>query len=78
MLQAGCAIDLTQAVLAANDPTANGFAAIRPPGHHASQDKACGFCLFNNVAICAKKVGLQIISVLFCWFRQLSPASNAS
>lgn len=55
-LQAGCAVDLTKAVLNSKDPTANGFAAIRPPGHHASSDKACGFCLFNNVAICAKKV----------------------
>uniref|UniRef100_A0A915Q6H9 Histone deacetylase domain-containing protein n=1 Tax=Setaria digitata TaxID=48799 RepID=A0A915Q6H9_9BILA len=31
------------------------FVAIRPPGHHASREKACGFCIFNNVAICAKK-----------------------
>lgn len=37
-------------------PTSNAFAAIRPPGHHASRDAACGFCLFNNISICAKKV----------------------
>jgi len=32
----------------------NGFAAIRPPGHHAKVEKAKGFCFFNNVAICAR------------------------
>lgn len=34
----------------------NAFAIIRPPGHHAAPDRGCGFCIFNNVAICAKKV----------------------
>ena len=34
--------------------TQNGFAMIRPPGHHAEQDTALGFCLFNNVAITAR------------------------
>jgi acetoin utilization deacetylase AcuC-like enzyme len=33
----------------------NSFAAIRPPGHHASQQTACGFCIYNNAAICAKR-----------------------
>ena len=33
---------------------ANAFAAIRPPGHHAEQALAMGFCLFGNVAIGAK------------------------
>ena len=28
-----------------------GFAAIRPPGHHAEADEAMGFCLYNNAAI---------------------------
>ncbi|CAB3405936.1 unnamed protein product [Caenorhabditis bovis] len=28
----------------------NGFAVVRPPGHHADEKEACGFCIFNNVA----------------------------
>lgn len=27
------------------------FAAIRPPGHHASKSSAWGFCYYNNMAI---------------------------
>ncbi|MFZ0668559.1 MAG: histone deacetylase [Acidimicrobiales bacterium] len=30
-----------------------GFVAARPPGHHASADRAMGFCLLNNIAVSA-------------------------
>jgi acetoin utilization deacetylase AcuC-like enzyme len=29
------------------------FLAVRPPGHHATRDRAMGFCIFNNIAITA-------------------------
>jgi acetoin utilization deacetylase AcuC-like enzyme len=31
--------------------SSNGFAIVRPPGHHALRDRAMGFCLFNTIAV---------------------------
>jgi acetoin utilization deacetylase AcuC-like enzyme len=39
---------------AISGPVDNGFAFVRPPGHHAESDKAMGFCIFNNCAIGAR------------------------
>ncbi|XP_061841460.2 histone deacetylase 6 isoform X1 [Nerophis lumbriciformis] len=32
----------------------NGVAIVRPPGHHAEKDAACGFCFFNTAALAAR------------------------
>ncbi len=46
----------------------NGFAIIRPPGHHARPDTAMGFCLFANVAIATewakKHHGIQKVLIV--------------
>jgi acetoin utilization deacetylase AcuC-like enzyme len=34
----------------------NAFVATRPPGHHATPDRAMGFCLFNSVAVVARQL----------------------
>jgi acetoin utilization deacetylase AcuC-like enzyme len=52
LLAAGGFSELIKAVMEGN--LDNGFALVRPPGHHAERDRAMGFCLFNNVAIAAR------------------------
>jgi acetoin utilization deacetylase AcuC-like enzyme len=53
----GSSIDLTKAVI--NGELKNGFALLRPPGHHALSNRSMGFCLFGNIAIAAKVALLQ-------------------
>jgi acetoin utilization deacetylase AcuC-like enzyme len=51
-LAAGGAI--TAAELALSGEPA--FALVRPPGHHASANRAWGMCFFNNMAIAVQKI----------------------
>ena len=43
------------------------FCAVRPPGHHATNEQAMGFCLFNNIAITARyaqSVGYEKVMII--------------
>ena len=52
LFAAGGAIAAVDAVM--NGEADNAFVAVRPPGHHATAERAMGFCLFNNVAVAAR------------------------
>jgi acetoin utilization deacetylase AcuC-like enzyme len=44
------------------------FALIRPPGHHATADRAMGFCMFNHAAVAARYaqdvLGIERVAIL--------------
>jgi len=65
-LAVGGVLTAIEVVLSGQAP--NAFCAVRPPGHHAEQDFAKGFCLFNNVAIGARyvqrKLGLRKVLIV--------------
>jgi acetoin utilization deacetylase AcuC-like enzyme len=46
----------------------NAFCAVRPCGHHATQVRSMGFCIFNNIAVAAayavEKKGLKRVAVV--------------
>jgi len=66
LLATGGLLALLDATMAGE--IANGFALVRPPGHHAERERAMGFCLFNNVAVGAaylrRHYGLQRILIV--------------
>ncbi|EPQ28822.1 uncharacterized protein PFL1_03625 [Pseudozyma flocculosa PF-1] len=51
-ISCGGAIELCDAI--ASGRIHNGFAIIRPPGHHAEPTKSMGFCFYNNVAVATR------------------------
>ncbi len=51
-LGAGAALTAVDEVVSGS--SANAFALVRPPGHHASAGRAMGFCLLNNAALAAR------------------------
>jgi len=46
----------------------NAFCAVRPCGHHATQSRSMGFCIFNNIAVAAAyaldKAGLERVAII--------------
>lgn len=54
LLAAGCGLEAADRLRAGEAGSA--FVAARPPGHHATRDRAMGFCLINNVAVTAAAI----------------------
>jgi len=50
-----------------NNGIRRAFCAVRPPGHHAEDHRAMGFCIFNNIAVGARyaqKIGYKKIFII--------------
>jgi acetoin utilization deacetylase AcuC-like enzyme len=50
---AGACCSAVDAVLAG--PERSAMCLVRPPGHHATDTQSMGFCLFNNIALAARR-----------------------
>lgn len=65
-LAAGAALNAVDAVMTGIVDSA--FSLARPPGHHATRDRAMGFCLINNIAVAAQyaidRYGLERVLVM--------------
>lgn len=62
---AGGALDATERVL--DGRWSSAFVATRPPGHHAEETFAMGFCLFNNAVVAARaaqRAGLERVAII--------------
>ncbi|VDN98664.1 unnamed protein product [Rodentolepis nana] len=73
-LATGCVIDLACRIILRQAP--NGFALVRPPGHHAEPGQAMGFCYFNSVAVATRRA--QLIRAMIPSFDDNAPTSNTN
>jgi acetoin utilization deacetylase AcuC-like enzyme len=59
LLSAGCTLGAVDR---------EGFALVRPPGHHALPARAMGFCLIDNIAVAARyaqaELGLERVAIV--------------
>ena len=66
LLAAGSLIRLVD--LSLRGQIGQGWALVRPPGHHAESNRIMGFCLFNNVAVAARYAlqhhGLERVAIV--------------
>ena len=66
VLAVGAAITAVDAAM--KEEGGRAFSLVRPPGHHATRERAMGFCLFNNAAIAARyaqaKHGLENVLII--------------
>jgi len=62
---AGACVELVESIF---DGTAlNGFALVRPPGHHAEKSRGMGYCIFNNASLAAtraRQLGAQRVLIV--------------